>query len=103
MLAIDEPEKVNMIAEEVQRHFPHLKVLARAESMQHAYELMDIGVEHVFRETFDSALSMGIEAMKVLGFRAYEAHRVAKQFKQHEQETNEKMFELREDREAYAA
>ncbi len=103
LLAIDEPEKVNMIAEEVQRHFPHLKVLARAESMQHAYELMDIGVEHVFRETFDSALSMGIEAMKVLGFRAYEAHRVAKQFKQHEQETNEKMFELREDREAYAA
>jgi glutathione-regulated potassium-efflux system ancillary protein KefC len=103
LLAIDEPEKANMIAEEVQRHFPHLKVLARAESMQHAYELMDIGVEHVFRETFDSALSMGIEAMKVLGFRAYEAHRVAKQFKQHEQETNEKMFELREDREAYAA
>ena len=103
LLAIDEPEKVNMIAEEVQRHFPHLKVLARAESMQHAYELMDIGVEHVFRETFDSALSMGIEAMKVLGFRAYEAHRVAKQFKQHEQETNEKMFALREDREAYAA
>lgn len=103
LLAIDEPEKANMIAEEVQRHFPHLKVLARADSMQHAYELMDIGVEHVFRETFDSALSMGIEAMKVLGFRAYEAHRVAKQFKQHEQDTNEQMFALRDDQDAYAA
>lgn len=103
ILAIDEPEKANVIAEEVQRHFPHLKVLARADSLDHAYELRHIGVDHVFRETFDSALSMGVEALKVLGFRSYEAHRVAKQFKQHEQETHEKMFTLRDDREAYAA
>lgn len=103
ILAIDNPEKANVIAEEVQRHFPHLKVLARADSLDHSYELTHIGVTHVFRETFDSALSMGIEALKVLGFRAYEAHRVAKQFKQHEQETHEKMIDLREDDEAYAA
>ena len=103
VLAIDEPEKANMIAEEVQRNFPHLKVLARAESMEHAYELMHLGVCDVFRETFDSALSLGIETMKVLGFRAYEAHRVAKQFRHHERESAEQMFELREDREAYAA
>jgi voltage-gated potassium channel Kch len=86
VLAIDEPEKATMIAEEVQRHFPHLKVLARAESMEHAYELMHLGVNDVFRETFDSALSLGIETMKALGIRAYEAHRVAKQFKRHERE-----------------
>lgn len=103
LLAIDSPEKANVIAEEVRRHFPQLKVLARAESLDHAYELMHIGVDHVFRETFDSALCMGIEAMKVLGFRSYEAHRVARQFKQHEQETHEKMFELRADDDAYAA
>jgi voltage-gated potassium channel Kch len=103
LLAIDNPEKALVIAEEVQREFPHLKVLARADSLQHAYDLMHIGVDHVFRETFDSALSMGVEALKVLGFRAYEAHRAAKQFKQHEKETHEKMFALRDDREAYAA
>jgi len=103
ILAIDNPEKANVIAEEVQRHFPHLKVLARADSLDHSYELTHIGVTQVFRETFDSALSMGIEALKILGFRAYEAHRVAKQFKQHEQETHEKMIDLREDDEAYAA
>lgn len=103
ILAIDNPEKANVIAEEVQRHFPHLKVLARADSLDHSYELTHIGVTHVFRETFDSALSMGIEALKILGFRAYEAHRVAKQFKQHEQETHEKMIDLRADNEAYAA
>ena len=102
VLAIDEPEKANMIAEEVQRHFPHLKIMARAESMEHAYELMHVGVEHVFRETFDSALSMGIETMKALGFRAYEAHRSVKQFKEHERESEEKTFALREDREAFA-
>ena len=103
LLAIDNPEKATMIAEEVQRSFPHLQVLARADSLQHAYDLMDLGVDHVFRETFDSALSMGVEALKVLGFRSYEAHRVARQFKHHEKETHEKMVSLRADREAYMA
>jgi voltage-gated potassium channel Kch len=102
LLAIDEPEKANIIAVELKRHFPHLKVLARAESLQHAYELMHIGVAQVFRETYDSALSMGFETMKTLGFRAYEAHRAVKQFRQYEQQSMAHMFAVREDQKMYA-
>ena len=42
---------------------------------------------------------MGIEALKELGFRAYEAHR----FKKHEQQTFVEMSEFGDDRQAYAA
>jgi monovalent cation:proton antiporter-2 (CPA2) family protein len=103
ILAIDEPERTNEIAAQLRHHFPHLKILARANSLHHAYELADIGVDQVFRETYDTALSMGIEALKELGFRAYQAHRAAHRFKKHEQETFDTTFALRDDHQAYMA
>ena len=61
--------------------------------------MADIGVDQVFRETYDTALKLGIEALKELGFRAYQAHR----FKKHEQETFDTTFALRGDHQAYMA
>jgi voltage-gated potassium channel Kch len=43
LLAIDDPEKANEIAREIRHHYPHLKILARAEGLLHSYELMHIG------------------------------------------------------------
>jgi hypothetical protein len=37
------------------------------------------------RETFGSALDMGVEAMKLLGVRSYRAHRAAQIFKHHDE------------------
>ena len=85
ILAIDEPEHATEIAQRLRHQYPQLKILARADSMSHGHELMEVGVDAVFRETFDSALSMGIEALKVLGFRAYQAQRAGRIFKKHEE------------------
>jgi voltage-gated potassium channel Kch len=102
LVAIDEPERANQIVEEIRRHYPHLQVLARAESLHHAYELKESGADLVFRETLDTALDMGVEALKALGFRAYQAHRAARTFKRHEAEATEELFALWRDRKAYA-
>ena len=93
VLAIDDPDKASEVAREVRRHFPHLKILARAESLQHAYDLMEIGVDFVIRETFDSAVDLAAEALKAVGFRAFEAHRAARMFKHHETHTMAALFE----------
>jgi len=104
ILAIDEPEHATQIAEQMRRRYPNLKILARADSMQHSFELMEAGVDGVFRETFDSALSMGVDALKVLGFRSYQAQRAARIFRKHEQRAMTEHTDLRggEDEKAYA-
>lgn len=94
VIAIDEPEKILQTVDRVQKHFPHLKILARAIDRRHAYELIRRGVEVVERETFESALKMGVEALRLLGVRAYRAHRAALTFKQHDEEAMVEMAEM---------
>lgn len=86
VVAIDDPEKALEIVDLTHKHFPHLKILARAIDRRHAYELIRRGVEVVERETFSSALDMGVEALKLLGVRSYKAHRAARTFKFHDVE-----------------
>lgn len=91
VIAIDDREKILEIVEMARKHFPHLQILARAIDRRHAYELIRHQVEVVQRETFDSALEMGVEALKLLGVRSYRAHRAAQIFKRHDQQVVQEM------------
>jgi putative NADPH-quinone reductase len=93
LLAIDDPEKTNLIAKQMRQHYPQLCVMARAESLHHTYELMHIGIDSVFRETYDTALAMGVEALKAVGFRAYQAPRAARTFKRHDTEAMRDLYQ----------
>ncbi|RMF64532.1 MAG: potassium transporter, partial [Cyanobacteria bacterium J069] len=85
VLAIDDREKMLEIVRLAHKHFPHLQLLARAGDRRHAYELIRNGVDIIQRETFGSALELGVEALKLMGVRAYRAHRAAQIFKQHDE------------------
>jgi monovalent cation:proton antiporter-2 (CPA2) family protein len=91
VVAIDEREKMLQIIDLVHKHFPHLKILARAIDRRHAYELIRRKVDVVERETFSSALEMGVDALKLLGFRSYRAHRAARTFKHHDEQALEEL------------
>ena len=67
-----------------QKHFPHLKILARAQDRPHAHEILRQGVGSVYRETLGSAVDLGVEALTQLGFRANQAWRAGQTFKQHD-------------------
>jgi glutathione-regulated potassium-efflux system protein KefB len=69
----------------VKRHFPHLRVFARARNRQHAFKLMDLGVEGVIRETFHSSLEMGRRVMEGLGVPPEQARVRTAQFRQHDE------------------
>ncbi|HXH03115.1 MAG TPA: glutathione-regulated potassium-efflux system protein KefC [Candidatus Competibacteraceae bacterium] len=97
ILAIDDRAALNQTAAEVRKHFPHIRVLARAWDMPHAFELMDIGVDHIQRETFDSALQTGVAALRQLGMGAHVAHRAAQTFKQHDLEALHSLYEVHKD------
>jgi monovalent cation:proton antiporter-2 (CPA2) family protein len=85
VLAIDERDKMEQIVHLVYKHFPHLQILARAVDRHHAYALIRQGVKVIQRETFGSALDLGVEALKQLGMRSYQAVRVAQTFREHDE------------------
>ncbi|PZV08632.1 MAG: glutathione-regulated potassium-efflux system protein KefC [Leptolyngbya sp.] len=94
VMAIDDVERSLQTIDLVKKHFPHLKILARAIDRRHAYELLRRDVAVVERETFESALSLGAEALKLLEFRAYHAHRAARIFRHHDVQAMREMAEI---------
>ena len=95
VLAIDVAEKRLEMVHTVKKHFPKLKILARASSRTDAYELLDAGVEHVYRETFGTSLRMGVDALRALGFRAHRAQRAGQAFQRHDERALRDMAEIR--------
>jgi len=53
----------------IQKHFPHLKIFARATGRLHAYEFQKRGVMTFYRETLGSSLDLGIDVLRALGMR----------------------------------
>ena len=101
MIAIDEKDKAEQMVVAAKQFFPHLKVLARAYDRSHAYGLMDAGADVITRETFGSALIMGEEALKLLGYDDARAYRLMRTFKRHDEEGLEKLYEVWGDDHAY--
>jgi monovalent cation:H+ antiporter-2, CPA2 family len=80
IIAIEPAEKRLEMIETIKKHFPNLRMLVRAENRYDAYDQMNAGMLHVYRETLDTALRVGVDAMKFLGHRAYTAQRAARSF-----------------------
>ncbi|WP_225931109.1 NAD-binding protein [Leptolyngbya sp. 7M] len=103
VIAIDDSEKILEMVDLARKHFPDLKLLARAIDRRHAYELIRREVDVIQRETFSSALDMGVEALKLLGVRSYRAHRAAQTFRHHDEEALQDMAAMAEDDSALMA
>ena len=101
VIAIEEHEQALAIVEAAQKHFPHLTILARAAGRPEAYELLDRGVAHVYRETLDTSLRTGVDVLRLLGRRAYEGHRAARMFRRHDEQSVRDLGRMRHDRKAY--
>ncbi|HEY3658628.1 MAG TPA: monovalent cation:proton antiporter-2 (CPA2) family protein [Steroidobacteraceae bacterium] len=85
VLAVDDVEASVRTAELVRKHFPHLKIFARARNRQHAFRLMDLGVQYNIRETFASSLEMSAEVLQALGLSRLKAIETAQRFRIHDE------------------
>lgn len=74
ILALDQVDDAIQLAKYVKRTYPHIKILARARDRQHVYRLREAGVEHIWRETYLSALGMSYEALISLGIAPKQAY-----------------------------
>jgi voltage-gated potassium channel Kch len=85
IVVLNNPEDVLRIVEVAKRHFPQLKILARARNRRHAYLLMDRSVDGLVRETFHSSLRMAEEALAALDVSPEEAARSVALFRDHDE------------------
>ncbi len=101
VIAIDDEKKSVALADIVQKHFPHLKIFARAVGRVHAYEYQKRGIESFYRETLGSSLDLGADAMQALGMDATQAARAARMFKEHDERSVRELAQYWEDDDAY--
>lgn len=97
VLAIDDIEASIRSVETVRKHFPHVRIVARARDRFHAHTLMDLGVKLITRETFLSALSMAQETLEGIGFSEADARDTVARFRRHDEEVLLRQFAVRQD------
>lgn len=87
ILAIDDVEASVKTAQVVRENFPQLKIFARVRNRQHAFRLMDIGVEYQIRDTFLSSLDLAAHTLEALGSTAAAAAVAVQRFREHDERT----------------
>lgn len=101
IIAYEESEKNENLVHLVKKHFPHLQILVRTSDRSESYRLIEQGVDHVYRETLDTALRMGVDAMRMLGIRGFHAQRAANMFRKHDEKVLKNLSAVRKDKKVY--
>ncbi|TGN03867.1 monovalent cation:proton antiporter-2 (CPA2) family protein [Leptospira bandrabouensis] len=99
--ALDNSEKQTELIRNVSQHYPQIKIVARAGDREDAYNLKEMGVTYIYRETRETAVQMGKDVLKLLGTRAHTAEKAKNLFLKHDDDTFHELFALRADRVQY--
>ncbi len=97
VLAIDDVEASVRTAELIRKHFPNLKIFARARNRQHAFRLMDLNVRYTIRETLVSSLEMSERVLETLGLSKSAAVDTVRRFRAHDEATMAKQQAVKDD------
>ena len=99
--AIDNPTANLIVIELLKKHFPHLKILARARNRNDAFELVDMGLDSIYRENLYSAVHLGVDALVFMGHRRYSATRQGQHLIKHDEEAIFRLAKKRHDKKAF--
>ena len=85
VIATENPEENLRTARILKRHFPHLKVFARARNRQHVFRLMDLNVDEIVRDTFFSSLELARYVLLALGYDEATTKEHLRAFREHDE------------------
>ncbi|HVJ46008.1 MAG TPA: monovalent cation:proton antiporter-2 (CPA2) family protein [Luteolibacter sp.] len=86
VIALKDVSTTLAIVEAARRHHPHLEIYLRAHSRTEAYSYLAAGEDHIYRETMDSSLRMGVDILRKLGISPHAARRTAKAYFRRDEE-----------------
>jgi CPA2 family monovalent cation:H+ antiporter-2 len=99
--AIDDPEANQSLVNSVKKHYPHLRMLVRARNRMDAYDLIDLGVQDIYRESLHTSIALGVDVLSGLGYRRYTAVRQGQKFLQYDEKALAGMASIRNDMKQY--
>jgi glutathione-regulated potassium-efflux system protein KefB len=85
VIATENPEENLRTARMLKRHFPHLRVFARARNRQHVFRLMDLNIDGIVRDTFFSSLEIARHVLEALGYDPKTAAEHLRRFREHDE------------------
>ncbi len=96
VIAIDDSKAALKLAHEVRRVYPALKVLVRVRNRIDLYEGMqqNFAVDELFRETFESSLTMAYRAYRLLGYTSDYSREAIEKFRAIDRQHLDKLFKL---------
>ena len=92
VVAVDDVDQSLQIIDQVQAHFAHLQIVARARDVTHWNKLRDRNIMLVQRELFESSLRSAHNVLELLGFESNAADQGIERFRQHNLEILEQMY-----------
>jgi len=101
VVAIDDPATGHHMVQTVKKHFPQLQIIARAGNNLDAHELMDLDVQHVYRDFLDTAVRAGVDVLSALGYRRYSATRAGQDFIRYDEQAMQHLTPHRHDESNY--
>jgi monovalent cation:H+ antiporter-2, CPA2 family len=99
--AIDPPETNQMLIATAQKNFPNIQIMARAKNRMDAYDLIDMGINDIYRESLHTSVKLAVDVLGKLGQRSYTATRQGQKFMQYDEDAIREMAVHRHDMKQY--
>lgn len=97
VLAIDDVEISLKTGKLVREHFPHITIFARARNRGHVFDLMELGITTIKRETFDSSAHFAGDLLIDMGYEVQRAAKLIEKFKIHDEQMIKEQIKVRKD------
>ncbi|WP_282054929.1 monovalent cation:proton antiporter-2 (CPA2) family protein [Maribacter luteus] len=78
--AIDNPNVTKQVTKLVKSKYPHVELMIRAKNRYDAYELLNMGIENIYRESLETSLTLAKDVLSKMGFRKYTLNRQVQKF-----------------------
>ena len=85
--AIDNPNITKEVTKLVKEKYPHVELMVRAKNRYDAYDLLNLGIENIYRETLDTSLSLAKDVLSKMGFRKYTLNRQVQNFIKYDEDS----------------
>ncbi len=99
--AIDNPDIAIPLAGMIRKKYPHVKLMMRSKNRYDAYELLNMGIQDVYRESLETSVKLAGDVLAHLGFRKYTIHRQAQNFIKYDEEALRRLAESLKNKEEY--
>lgn len=69
--AIDNPSVTKQVTKIVKEKYPHVELMIRVKNRYEAYDLLNLGMENIYRESLETSLVLAKDVLSKMGFRKH--------------------------------